>query len=291
MKTDIKVRTVDIEVSNRLLRCSVLGKGDFQKTILYCHGFPSSRLEALFLNDTALPLGLTILSVDRPGFGGSTFYPERRIVDWPKDIQHVLRFFSLSKISILALSGGTPYGLVSACKLPSLVEKLVVVSGVSSLNDPHILKQMSPIHRFLIGMLQKRPRTGLRLAHFAAALLRHFPLSGALLIGCAFNPTDRELVGDSQVRRVFGRAINEAFAQGVQGPVLDLQLMSNDWGFDLSEIQVPVTFIHGTDDRFVPPSMMLANSSKIIGARTIEIPGEGHLAAVKVRKLILDNLN
>ncbi|NMC63732.1 MAG: alpha/beta hydrolase [SAR324 cluster bacterium] len=290
MKTDNRIRTVNIEVSNRLLNCSVLGKGDFQKTTLYCHGFPSSRLEALFLDDIARSLGITILSIDRPGFGGSTFYPERRIVDWPKDIQQTLTFFSLSKISILALSGGTPYGLVSACKLPSLVEKLVVVSGVSSLKEPQILKQMKPLHRFLIGMLQKRSRTGLRLAYFAAGLLRHFPCSSSLLIGCAFNSTDRKLVSDSQVRAIFGQAINEAFAQGVRGPVLDLQLMSNDWGFDLSEIQVPVTFIHGTDDRFVPPSMMLANASKITGAKIIEIPGEGHLAAVKVRKLILENL-
>jgi len=61
----------------RQLSFAVLGlplnSGPAAQTIVYSHGWPSSRLEALPLHDYAVNLGYRILSVDRPGVGKSTY--------------------------------------------------------------------------------------------------------------------------------------------------------------------------------------------------------------------------
>jgi pimeloyl-ACP methyl ester carboxylesterase len=61
----------------RQLSFAVLGlplnSGRAAQTIVYSHGWPSSRLEALPLHDVAVNLGYRILSVDRPGVGKSTY--------------------------------------------------------------------------------------------------------------------------------------------------------------------------------------------------------------------------
>lgn len=44
--------------------------------VVYVHGFPSSRLEGKLLHKDAVHLGLSVLAVDRPGAGGSTYNPQ-----------------------------------------------------------------------------------------------------------------------------------------------------------------------------------------------------------------------
>ena len=50
--------------------------------VLYCHGFPASRLEAKLVDTEALRQGVRIIAVDRPGFGRSDFSANRRVACW-----------------------------------------------------------------------------------------------------------------------------------------------------------------------------------------------------------------
>ncbi|MBC7778510.1 MAG: alpha/beta fold hydrolase, partial [Proteobacteria bacterium] len=54
--------------------------------VLYCHGFPGSRLEARQTDAVARRLGVRVIAFDRPGYGGSDFQPRRRLLDWPNDV-------------------------------------------------------------------------------------------------------------------------------------------------------------------------------------------------------------
>jgi pimeloyl-ACP methyl ester carboxylesterase len=65
----------------RTLACLELGDPS-GAPVLYFHGFPGSRLEARVAATAAAGLGVRLLSVDRPGFGQSTFHPRRRIGSW-----------------------------------------------------------------------------------------------------------------------------------------------------------------------------------------------------------------
>ena len=55
------------------------------KPLFYFHGWPSARIEFAGLNgnEIAAELHMRVISVDRPGFGLSSYQPHHRFVDWP----------------------------------------------------------------------------------------------------------------------------------------------------------------------------------------------------------------
>ena len=76
----------------RALSYAVFGVKDPEpgNTIIYFHGFMSSRLEAAMLHDLALSLGLRVVSADRSGYGESTFDPDRTPHTSVKDIEQLI---------------------------------------------------------------------------------------------------------------------------------------------------------------------------------------------------------
>ena len=61
--------------------------GDLKgKPIFYFHGWPTSRLQAQYLDPIAKKLGARIISIDRPGYGLSDHKNDRILLDWPDDI-------------------------------------------------------------------------------------------------------------------------------------------------------------------------------------------------------------
>ena len=82
-------------------------------TILYFHGFPTSRLEAALC--ARVPFPLHIIVIDRPGLGLSTFQPNRRILDWPADVLALIDHLNIAAFYVLGDSGGAPYALILIC--------------------------------------------------------------------------------------------------------------------------------------------------------------------------------
>ena len=65
----------------RRLGCAEYGDPDAMP-VLYCHGFPSCRLEP-----SMLPVsGIRLIALDRPGYGLSDPLPGRTLLDWPRDV-------------------------------------------------------------------------------------------------------------------------------------------------------------------------------------------------------------
>ena len=49
--------------------------------VIFCHGYPASRLQAALTQSVARKIGLRIVSADRPGFGLSDPLPGRNLFD------------------------------------------------------------------------------------------------------------------------------------------------------------------------------------------------------------------
>ncbi|KIH87669.1 alpha/beta hydrolase [Sporothrix brasiliensis 5110] len=87
--------------------------------VLYFHGFPSNRLEGQAMDKSAKRHKVRLLCLDRPGYGLSTLQPGRRMLDWPDDVMAFASTQNLSKFGVLGGSGGGPYVLACASKLPA----------------------------------------------------------------------------------------------------------------------------------------------------------------------------
>ncbi|CAK7225290.1 hypothetical protein SCUCBS95973_005814 [Sporothrix curviconia] len=86
--------------------------------VIYLHGFPSNRLEGQAFDKAAKQHRVRLLSLDRPGMGLSTLQPGRTMLDWPDDVLAFAETQSISKFGVLGASGGGPYVLACARKLP-----------------------------------------------------------------------------------------------------------------------------------------------------------------------------
>ncbi|KAJ3954435.1 hypothetical protein N0V92_009071 [Colletotrichum tropicale] len=68
-----------------------------QPIIFYFHGFPSSHDEAFIFHEAACKHGVQLIALDRPGHAGSTFQPNRRIIDWPADVLAVADHYHVQR--------------------------------------------------------------------------------------------------------------------------------------------------------------------------------------------------
>ncbi|KAH7195568.1 Alpha/Beta hydrolase protein [Fusarium oxysporum] len=78
-----------------------------------------------FEDPLAKRLGVRWIAPDRPGIGNSTFYPHRRVLDYPADLRALIQHLELPDYRIIGTSGGTGYTLACAQALPR--EELLTV--------------------------------------------------------------------------------------------------------------------------------------------------------------------
>ncbi len=71
------------------------------KPVLYFHGWPSSRLRANLTHKDAQTAGVRLLSLDRPGYGLSTYKDNRTLLDYADDIVEFADHLQLKNLQLL----------------------------------------------------------------------------------------------------------------------------------------------------------------------------------------------
>jgi len=83
----------------------------------------------------------------------------------------------------------------------------------------------------------------------------------------------------------------EALRQGVDHILLEHKLYKRSWGFDLSNISIPVQIWHGLDDAQAAPGWSRYLAARIPNNETHFVAGEGHFSLlVNQQKAILRGL-
>ena len=82
--------------------------------------------------------------------------------------------------------------------------------------------------------------------------------------------------------------IAEAFRNGHQAFLEDLQLEARSWGISFERVSCPVALWHGDRDTIVPPSATAALAALLPAATVRIFPGAGHFFVFEVWREILD---
>jgi pimeloyl-ACP methyl ester carboxylesterase len=69
--------------------------------------------------------------------------------------------------------------------------------------------------------------------------------------------------------------------QGAQGCLQDYRVFGGPWGFDLSEVTVPVQIWEGEEDNTGPPEYRELLLRHLPRAQLCVVPGEGHLSLLQ----------
>ena len=99
------------------------------RPVFFFHGWPSSRMMGELTDAAGRELDVRIISPDRPGIWGSSFQPNRKLLDWPDVLEQLADHLAIENFHVLAFSGGAPYAYATAYELAHRVRAVAVVSG------------------------------------------------------------------------------------------------------------------------------------------------------------------
>jgi pimeloyl-ACP methyl ester carboxylesterase len=100
--------------------------------------------------------------------------------------------------------------------------------------------------------------------------------------------SDRKII--SQLKHEYREDTQEAFRQGIKGPVQDLILYTSNWGFKVKDIKTKLFLWYGQDDKNVTLAMGKYYASQIKNSVLKVYPNEGHTVSVTHAKEIFDTL-
>jgi pimeloyl-ACP methyl ester carboxylesterase len=226
--------------------------------------------------------GLRLITYDRPGYGGSTRQPGRGVVDCVADIAAIADELGLEPFAVTGGSGGAPHSLAVAARLPERVTRAECNVGPAPYQaegldyfdgmDPENVKEIGWAlagEGTLAPELEREARRALdRLDVDPGALLSEFDLSQA----------DRSVLAQEVVQQKLRMSLREAMAQGIGGWVDDDLAMVRPWGFELSEIRIPVQVRYGARDVLVPPAHGAWLAAHIPGATVLVDEVSGHMS-------------
>ena len=249
--------------------------------VFFFHGAPMSRLHLVGLEEKFADHGFRVIAPDRPGYGCSAPHPGRTMADWPQDVAALADALGIGHFVVAGHSSGGPYAVACAALLPARVEAGAIVAGVTDMAWPgawdgypedevQIMRQ--PDEKAAIAWCSER---------YGADGSGFFEVEPF-----AFPEPDLALLSDA----MFGKALIEAFRQGVAGYAQDVHVQGRPWPFDPSLISVPVEVVRGELDTLLPVSHS-HHSAEVISGSTLRIlPGHGHLSILSELPTILSAL-
>lgn len=274
----------------RAVHARVTGSPTFERVVFYSHGFPASRLEAMIANGVGRELGLTIVALDRPGFGGSDWYRERRLEDWAHDVALVADYLDIRRFAVLGVSGGAPTAIAAAGELMERVTSLSVVSGVAPTYYPKALEGMNLANKVLLKLGRTAPVLGRGTIATIATLWRSSPIAAQLWFRALLPEPDLRICRRPEVSKIMSLAIREGLKQGTRGAITDFELLISDWRHLPGRIRVPSYVWHGDADTYVPIRMGEALAANIPGATFRKVEGGGHFMIVDTLREILTTI-
>ena len=258
--------------------------------LLFFHGAYGSRRERHPDDGIASASRVRLVTLDRPGYGASTFAPRRRLLDWPGDVALLAETLGLARFAVAGWSGGSAYALACAHALPERVTQALVSGTVVPFDEPGATEGWPLATRVLFALARRAPP--LARAWLARSYRRRTrDLDGfGREVEASMAPCDVALAREPAVQRMLAESRADAFRQGVDGVVQGHVINARAWGFDPSGIRVPVHVWHGSDDRNTPIAFARRLARRVPGARLRELPGEGHLLLLAHWREMLDAL-
>ncbi len=261
--------------------------GDLQgEPVMFCHGWPSSRIMAQFIDDAARELRVRIISPDRPGIADSSFASNRKVLDWPPLVSELADFLKLEKFRVLGISGGAPYAYALAWALPDRVRAIAVVSGAPDIAELSDQSGLLPLYRWLMWAEKKLPsplcRSGFRLARPFLSLRP--PRRSRPWLLKFLQPFDADSLRDEKAFEACFESQRRAWKISAEGVMADAQLYAQPWGFSLSELRVPVRLWHGDSDRSFSLGTAREMAKKIPNCKFRMIERAGHYS-VPIRNI------
>lgn len=245
------------------------------------HGTPGCRLNRPARAGLLGTSGLRLVTYDRPGYGASDRHRGRCVADCASDVAAVADALGIGRFAVAGGSGGGPHALAVGAGLGDRVTAVLCMVGLAPYPadgldwtegmDPENVKEFGWVlegeDRLTVELEGEAANMRARVAEDPARLLEGFELPEA----------DLAIMRDDEVQSMWRASTEEMFANGVFGWVDDDLAFVTPWGFDVTDIAVPVEVRFGAQDVLVPASHGYWLAEHVPGATKAVETGQGHL--------------
>lgn len=245
--------------------------------VVFCHGWLASRLTRHPDDGLAASLGVRLVTVDRPGIDASDRDPQKTLASVAADLEALADHLGLGRFHVFGHSGGGPYALALAHRLPDRVGRVAVASGFAPFDRPDAYAGLTPRMRGFVRLLRRAP-------WLADPMLRSAPRrfeadrdkAFAKQFG-ALCEADEAALRDRAVRTRLLDAAVASLAQGSAPVAQEARLLFvRPWGFSPADVRPPVDLWYGDADTIVPVEMGRYLAETIPRSRLTVVPGAGH---------------
>ena len=284
---------ITVPAGGRQLDVLAIGPRDALTIVLHS-GTPAGLIAAPPAVAAAAERGLRLVLYSRPGYGGSTPDPGRRVAGAAGDVAAVLDALGVAEFVTVGSSGGGPHALACAAGLPGRCLAAASMAGVA------------PDHAEGLDWLDGM--AGENVAEFSAALAGEEALTAFLEpearalavitgadvaagLGDLASPADKAAL-TGEFADYEAASFRAAVEHGIAGWRDDDLAFAADWGFTMAAAGrgAPVAVWQGGQDMMVPWSHGQWLAVHIPGARPHLLPGEGHLTLAHQFGAIFDDL-
>ncbi|MGW6275884.1 alpha/beta fold hydrolase [Kribbella sp. NPDC055071] len=256
-----------VQVGERVVRYSVYGTIGGPPVLSFA-GSPSTRWKRPADVAAIETAGVWMVTLDRPGYGGSTRQPGRTVASAAADAEVLADALGWNRFAVTGGSGGGPRALACAALLPDHVTRCAVIGS----NAPPIAGGPVPTEDDLHPQLQEHAQSIMALIEAGGPEIPPDPESPP-------GPPARD--NANAMARV-----TATFVTSHDGWLDDHVAFATHWGFDLAGIHVPVSIWYGsTDERAAGHADVLA--AGIPGAARMPYTG-GHIPPTNAYRNLLD---
>ena len=250
--------------------------------VIYLHGTPSSRLQAVLGHEAAVRQGVRLIAANRPGYGTAPDVPTS-LSSVAEETLALADALGLNRFAVLGVSGGGPYALACGALAPERVIAVGVVVGIGPwrLIDP---PGTNPEDRAALALADAGG-----VAAALAACRRDAAEEYASMLGLDDEammdeflqpvPEKERAFFTPQLRAVWAVDMREALTS-YDGYARDNLAWGGDWDFDLAAVSSPTWLWYGDEDRLVSADHGRWLHERIAHSTLVIRRGAGHGGAI-----------
>jgi pimeloyl-ACP methyl ester carboxylesterase len=247
-------------------------------------GTPESRLMGKWGHEAALSAGVRLVSVSRPGYGGSTMTTgAASLLATGRDTASLASQLGVDEYAVFGLSGGGPFAVATAVADPGYVRALGVVGGLGPwrlLDDP----SKDPEGSKCLDLLDAGDVAGAwdcmrrDAEQWSGGLVA---LDDAARVDAIMADVgdDSSLVHDAGYRAIWADNMRVVL-DNTEGYVFDNLAWGGTWDVDPRDVATPTLLWYGERDTHTPPAHGQWYADRIADSELIILPGAVHLDVV-----------
>lgn len=264
-----------------------VGEGTSEHAVLLHHGAGSSAYVMKRELDFFSSMGVMAISYSRPGYSTSSRHKGRKVVDVTSDVAQILDLFEIDSFSSVGHSAGGPCALSTG--LDPRCKSIVTLSSNAAFDQDgfDFFAGMDPDN---VAGYREMIRDAKAYEESVKEEFDGFVATPERIRERApkfFSSKDVELRQDLEYATILAESLNRANRGGIGGRVDDHLSLVRTWGFELLDIDVPVSVIHGEDDLVVPPGHARWLHESLSHSALTMVEGYGHFGLFERMKEVI----